>query len=255
MFSLFNLSILESAKDIIINLFNEPVKNIVSLIKNLLISEVNINLFKDLWIFVVNALSLFYGIMILYVGLNLIIKSYDPMKRAKAKLMLRNSILIILLVNSSFILYDALLKLSHASIQVTYDFVNSDIYNIETNLNNLNQNIVFFILFLFTATLTLLTLGIRYLFVSIGLVLFPIGIVLYFFDSTKSYGLFVIESLLILIFLPLIHLLIIAGTSKLLEIQIFSNYSILLLIISYFLISIATIFALFMALFKSVLKN
>jgi hypothetical protein len=94
-------------------------------------------------------------------------------------------------------------------------------------------------------------LVLRYLVVSFGVVLFPVGIFLYFIPPLKGYGKFILNLLGIFIFITFIDLLIILACSKLIEVQLFENIKILVMITCFALVNYTLWLAIKFAMRKS----
>ncbi len=249
------IALIKEVQDFFIGILNSPIEPLLSLIKELLTMPINLSLFIGLWKIVVYILSFFYGLIFIYNGLNFIISSYDPIKRENAKSWLKNSILMIFFINASYIFYKFLIDLSSLLSFGALNLVDSKIFLIETNFTDIGFQLVYLILFLIISFVTLIFLGIRYLLVSFGLVLFPIGLLLYFIPYTKAFGKFIIELLLVAIFLPFIDALLLVGASKLLEIQFFSNFNIFALTIGLSLINLTMILLGIFVLMKSIMPQ
>lgn len=246
--------IINSLKDLFLNTLNSPIAPLLNLIKELLNLQVNLNLFIDVWQIIVYLISLFYGLIFLYSGFNFIISSYDVVKREQSKTWIKNSVLMIIFVNSSFIIYKTLIDISSLLTSNTLSLINDKIFTAELNFTDFGFQVIYLIFFLAISLFTLLLLGIRYFFASFGLVLFPLALVFYFIPYTKPYGKFILELLLISIFLPFIHALLILGTSKLLEIEFFSKFKLLALTIGFSIVNL-TILLVFVFVFLKVISS
>ena len=246
-------SLIKEIQNFFTGILSSPIQPLISMIKELLVMPINLSLFMDLWKIIVYILSFFYGLIFFYNGFNFIINSYNPVKRDEAKLWLKNSILMIFFINTSYVIYRFLIEFSLLLSEGALKLIDPGIFLVDLNFADAGFQIVYLILFLIISFVTLIFLGIRYLLVSFGLVLFPIGILLYFLPFTKSFGKFIIEFLLLAIFLPFIDALLLVGTSKLLEIQFFSNFNIFALTIGLSLMSLTMILLGVFALMKSVM--
>src|SRR3990167_1416119 len=97
-------------------------------------------------------------------------------------------------------------------------------------LLGLNLKFLFSIAYVLVLFLTVLLLVMRYIIVSLGVILFPIGIFCYFIPPLRSYGKFIIHLLGVFIFVTFFDLLIILACSMLIEAPIFASIKILVMI-------------------------
>ena len=70
------------------------------------LQKVPIQLFAGLWAIIIYVLSMFYALLMIYAGFQFIISGYDAQKRENAKAWLRNIVIMIILVQASFFIYD-----------------------------------------------------------------------------------------------------------------------------------------------------
>ena len=130
--------------------------------------------------------------------------------------------------------------------------INPDFFLLTADsLGSLALELVFGISYLFTLLITIIFLALRYFLVAVGLIFFPFGIFFYFIPFMKSYGKLIINTLMIMIFLPFFQSLILLVVSKMLEVSVFAEFKILVLITSFLLINLVTIFMLVFAIVKS----
>ncbi len=227
-------------------------KPFLSLVEKLLKSEVSITPFQSLWRSLAYAVSLFYGLIFLYAGLQFITSGNDPAKRTDAKTWLKNVVVMIVLVQASYYLYQLLMQLSSAlttailkKCWVSFFTITYDVFS------NLSLEYMFVTLYIGILLLTILLLAIRYIFASIGVVLAPIGIFLCFIPPLKSYGKLIINSLGIMAFIPFIDAIIILASSQLLFTSVFSGMQILVKIVAFLIIDFSTIMLFRLAVTKS----
>jgi hypothetical protein len=108
--------------------------------------------------------------------------------------------------------------------------------------------------YLASITITLIILTLRYIIISAGVVLFAIGIFLYFIEPLNSYGKLIINFLIATISVTIFYAIIFLASSKLLDVGVFSNFKILVMIGAFTLINIATLFLALFVVIKSALK-
>lgn len=243
---------IESFFEFLKNIINAPFTPLLDLIQNLLSSPVNLSLFDSLWVLIIYILSVFYGLFILWAGFNFIISGYDSGKREEAKSWLKNVLVMIVLVQASYLLYESALEISARLTSGILGMIDPDFFLLTVDsLVNLGLEIMLGIVYLFTLIITVIFLALRYFLVAVGLVFFPIGIFFYFIPFLKAYGKLVISSLMVIIFLPFFQSMILLIVSKMMEAPVFADYKIVVMIVSFFLINLLMVFLLVFALIKS----
>ena len=235
-------------------LINAPIIFLLYLVDQLMSGPVDTYLFEGLWLLVIYILSIFYGVLILWAGFNFITSSNDPVKRDKAKTWLKNILIMVVLVQASYYLYDLILKISAGLTSGIFGMIDENFFYLyETGISGLGLDLAFGSVYLVVLLITAVLLSVRYFFVAVGLILFPIGIFFYFIDFLKSYGKLIINSLMILIFLPFFQSLILLIVSRLAEVGIFASVRILVMTTGFVIIDLMMIFLLIFALVKSAL--
>ena len=240
-------AIFNSLKSFILDILNAPISPLVNFLKRLIQEPVNIDLFQRYWEIIVYVISIFYSLILLTAGFNFITSSYDVIRRERAKEWLKNSILIIIFVSSSYLIYKLMIDISSIINTGLLSLVNNNLFLITMdNPVNFGLELLLLFVYIFTLIITIVLLGIRYLLASLGLVLFPIGIALNYVPPLKSYGKLILNSIITIVFLPIIVSLILLISSKLLEVGIFSSFKIIVAIVAFMLInSVLVITALF----------
>jgi len=242
----------EKFMEYLLSIINAPFVPLLDLVKDLLAEPVNISLFQSLWVLMVYILSIFYGMLVLWAGFNFIISGHDSVKREQAKTWLKNVLIMIVLVQASYFFYELILEISARLTSGIIDMINPDFFLLTADsLGSLALELVFGISYLFTLLITIIFLALRYFLVAVGLIFFPFGIFFYFIPFMKSYGKLIINTLMIMIFLPFFQSLILLVVSKMLEVSVFAEFKILVLITSFLLINLVTIFMLVFAIVKS----
>ena len=221
----------EKLYEFIISIINAPIQPLLTLVKNLLIEPVNVNSMSSLWAIILYILSIFYGLLLLYSGFNLMLSGHDAVKRAKSKEWFQNIFLMIIFTSASFYLYELILEMVSSLTAGMMSLVEPHFFLF--TLNNLsNIGLEFFLggIYVLVLIITALFLTIRYLFVAIGVVLFPIGIFLYFVPPIQDYGKLILNYLGVCIFVVFFDSIIFIATSQLTNISIFANVKIMLMI-------------------------
>lgn len=174
-------------------------------VSRMLTEPIDVNVFHAGWTSIIYLISLFYGIFFLFAGLNLMISGYDAAKREAAKEWLRNTVLMILFVNASFLIYGLLIELASILSAGFLGMVDPNFFlPLAQNVNDLN--IHFFMMFAYSLSLLLavLLLGVRYIVVAAGVILFPIAIFLYFIPPLRSVGSLIMNVVFAAIFITVI---------------------------------------------------
>lgn len=239
--------------DYILNLLIDPLAPFLALIKSLLTEPVNINLFAPLWAIIVYMLSLFYGLLLLYSGFNFILSGYDAAKREKAKEWLRNILIMVVLVQASFFIYSLVIDLNSLMTAGVMGLIDQNFFRLTTdNIINAGLQFFFTLMYLIVLLIAGIILTLRYLIVSAGVVFLPIGIFLYFIPPLRSYGKFVLNFFGTAIFLTFIDSILLLVCSKLTEIDLFSNFKILVMISAFALINLVMIYFMFFSALKAI---
>ena len=241
-------SLIKHTFKFISDLVNAPIKPLVSLIRSMLSAVINLDLFKSLWVIIIYTLSMFYSLLLLYSGFNFMISGYDIIKREKAKEWLKNIIIMMVLVQGSFFFYKVLVELSSILTTAILNMIPDEFFLITFNSP---IEIIYYAAYLAVLLITALLLIIRYLIVSFGVVFFPIGIFLYFIAFTKDYGKAIINFLLTCVFISFFNAVILLCCSKLITINLFEHFKIMVMIASFLMVSLVTFYFMLFTLIKS----
>lgn len=238
--------------DFISGTLNTAIQPLLSLVQNLLKSPVNLSLFSGLWAIIVYLLSMFYALLIMYSGFQFIISSESPQKRENAKSWLRNIIIMIVLIQASFFLYELVVQIGSLLTTGTLGLVTNNFFQITADsAQNSSLDLIFFVFYVITLILTCLILIIRYGIVAIGVFLFPLGIFFYFINPLRSYGIIILNFLGIAAFVTFLDSILLVGFSQLVNISLFSNIQILVMISAFGLIDLLMLFLLFFSIIKA----
>lgn len=237
------------------SILNAPIQPLLDVVKNLISSPVQIGLFSSIWAIMVYVLSMFYALLIIYSGFQFIVSGYDSAKRENAKARLTNTIIMIILIQASFFIYQLVVSLSASLTSTTLSLVNNNFFLLTLdNLPNVALEIIFFLFYILMLMITSLMLIIRYAVVAIGVVLFPLAIFFNFIPALKQYGLFLLNFLGIAVFITFLDAILLIGFSKLAEISLFANVKILLMISAFGLMNIMMFLLMFLSIIKSTLS-
>ena len=238
--------------EFVLGIINAPLQPFLTLTKNLLSEPVNIEIFISLWAIIIYILSIFYGLFLIFAGFNFMISGYSAEKRERAKEWLRNVILMMVFVQASYYLYSILIELSSSMTAGIIDMIDQKFFLLTVdNVANLGLEIMLAIPYVITLVFTVILLSLRYLLVATGVIFFPIGLFFYFIPPLQSYGKLTINVLLIVMFLPFIQSLMLLAASKVIEIPVFQNFKIVIMIAAFFLINLSMLFLMFFALAKA----
>ena len=241
--------------EFLLGIINAPLQPFLTLTKALLSEPVNIQVFISLWAIIIYILSIFYGLFLLFAGFNFMVSGYSAEKRETAKMWLRNVFLMMLFVQSSFYLYSILIELSSSMTAGVINMVDPQFFLLTVdNITNLGLQIILAIPYLITLLFSVILLSLRYLLVATGVLFFPIGLFLYFIPPLQGYGKLTINVLMIVMFLPFIQSLMLLAASKVMEIPVFQNFKIVILIATFVLINLAMILLIFFAIAKAAMS-
>lgn len=236
----------------LLSIISAPLQQLLDLNRTLLSEPVNVNLFAPIWVIVIYVISMFYAFLIMYSGFTFIISGYDSAKRENAKQWLRNTVIMIVLVQASFFIYELITNLSAVIASSTLTLVPQEFFNLTIdNIPDFALQITFGILYLLTLITSLLFLVLRYAIVAIGTVMFPLAIFFYFIPPLRSYGLLALNFLGTAIFITALDALILVGFGRLIELDTFSNLKILVMIAAFGVIILLMFFLMFFSVIKA----
>ena len=200
---------LEELLDILFSMLNTPVGWLVGFMEGLLVEPVNVEVFYPLWGVIVHVISMFYGLLFLYVGLNLISSSFDVQKRVRAKMWMRNTLMMIVLVEGSYHLYSIVLKVASLMAKGVMGMVDTSFFMLDI------VGVFLLVPYVIVLMMTIMMLLIRYMLVSMGVVLFPIALFMYFVPCLERYGRMMMNVLLSLVFVTFFYGIVLYGASLL----------------------------------------
>jgi hypothetical protein len=224
--------------DFILSVINAPLAPLLVATEKLLTTNVSISLFYHIWSIIRYMLSFFYIFLILYAGYIFLTANADPIRRAHAKELLKNLVIIMVLVQGSYYIYGLLINVSSNISASIISFVDPYFFLLTAdNLANIGLEFLFAFMYMITLFATVLFLVFRYIMVAIGVIFFPIGIFCYFIPPLKSYGKFMVNLVMVMIFITFFDLLIILVCSEIVNVAIFENMKILVMIICFQIIN------------------
>ena len=188
--------ITEQLYESLVNGLSAGIQPFLDYIRELLVAQPNTDLFASMHASIVYMLSLFYALLLLYTGFHFITSGYDVEKREHAKEWLKNIIIMIVLVQSSYFFYTAALDLTTTLTNIFYSKIDPHFFMMTAdNFFNIILQSLSYLFYNVLLVITIIMLVIRYCLASVGIVLFPIGIFLYFVPPVKSYGSMIISYL------------------------------------------------------------
>ena len=244
--------LVEKFFEFIIYILNLPVKPLLSMIDNLLTQPVNIDIFAGVWAIIIYILSLFYGILLLIVGFRFLLAGHSPEQREKAKRSLTNTILMMIFIQTSFFLYKLILEIISSITTVIFNLIRDDFFLITMDsVSNIGLELVLIIPYVTTLVITLIFLVLRYICVGTGVIFFTLGIFFYFVEPLNQYGKLVLNYLFVVMALPFFYSIIFLASSKFLELEVFSNMKIVVMIGAFSLANLGTLFLILFVIFKA----
>lgn len=242
--------------EFISSLVTAPLQVLLDLIKNYLVLPVDISGFGHIWAIIIYILSMFYGLLLLYSGVNFIISGYDVIKREKAKEWFRNIIIMIVLVQMSYFIYATVIDVNSLLTSGIVNMISPTFFNLTTDsLAGLGLQLLLGMFFMITSLITALLLVLRYIVVAVGVVLIPIAIFLYFVPPLREYGRMMINILATIIFVPFFDALILLAVSIISSNPSFSNFNIGLMIAGFSLINMYMFYIMIFSAIKSILHK
>ncbi len=234
-------------------LLNAPIQPLLNMVNHLLTQPVNINMFHSFWAIIVYIISMFYGLFFLFAGFQLMISGYDANKRENAKEWLRNIVLMILFVQSSFLIYDLIIQVGSVLTSGVMNLIDPNFFLMTMdNFINFGLQISLLIPYILILLITALLLGLRYLTVAIGVVLFPFALFFYFIPPLRSYGKMILNVLLVCVFVTFFDAIMLFGASLLLDVGVFSSFKIVLASVAFLSINLLMTFLVIFAGLKAV---
>ncbi|MGV8162419.1 MAG: hypothetical protein ACP5N2_03765 [Candidatus Nanoarchaeia archaeon] len=222
-----------------LNMFNAPLAPLLDIVKNLMQSAPSISIFQGVWAIIVYCISLFYGLLIVYAGFLFLFSGHDVIKREMAKEWLKNTVIMIVLIQGSFYLYGLVVEIGALMTSSVLSMVNPHFFMLTVdNLANLGLEFLLVLLYAIILLITMLFLAMRYLTVVLGVLFVPIGLFCYFIPPLKSYGKLILNILGMFIFITFLDAIIILACSMLIDLPTFQNMKIIVMMTCFILIDL-----------------
>ncbi|MFH1972794.1 MAG: hypothetical protein ABIJ18_04935 [archaeon] len=212
----------------VLAILNAPLQAVLDGVQYYLTQPIPIHFFSNLWGVIIYVISIFYGLLFLYTGLNFMISGYSARKREEAKSWLRNTLIMVFLVQSSFLIYSLIIDVNNVLTTAVFNMIDPNTFLLTwANFIDLPTTIVETLIYLMFVGITEQILQIRFIIITCGVILFPIGIFLYFILPLRNYGRAIINFLMICIFSSFFASLIILTGSLLAPQYLFGGTSFL----------------------------
>lgn len=245
----------EAIFEFIFDILNSASKPFLKLIKQFLIEPVSISAFVDIWAIIVYILSMFYGILLVWTGLKFIVSGEYPEQREKAKSDLKSIIIMMILVQGSYHLYNLILAVSAALTKVIFNMIPSSFFRLSLeSISSFGFDLIFGLLYILHLIITLILLLLRYISVSSGVIFFAIGIFFYFISALNQYGRLILNGLGVLIFLPFFYSIIFLIGSKIADLNAFRSLKTLIMVGTLDLVILSTLLLLLFVIVKAATK-
>lgn len=240
----------------IISILNAPLQPLLHLVRSLMENPPSIEIFKSVWGVMVYCISLFYGFLFIYSGFQFLFSGHNAFKREMAKEWLKNTVIMITLVQASFYLYQIVLEMGSVMTTSILSWVDPHFFMLTAdNIINIGLEFLLSIFYVVILFITIIFLVIRYLIICFGVLFLPFGIFCYFIPPLRSYGKLILNILGSAIFITFIDAIIILGSSMLIEIPLFENIKIIVMIACFTIINILFIISAIHAIMKSVFSG
>lgn len=225
--------------------------SMIGLAEFLLTSNPNPDPLYSWWQSVVIIISSFYLLVFLISGFMFLFSSINAEQRGKAKEWLKGAIQMIIGVNISFYLYKLLLELATAITQFMWV---SGFNQFFQSSNYANLDIVFLAFYMVSICFTAITLFARHLFLLAGVMLFPIGIFLYFIPPLKNWGKIIFNLIGIFLFMQFIDVLIFIASNQIIQDLSGQQFAPLVPALAFFLIGTINLLLIIYALIRAALQ-
>jgi len=245
----------EKIFEFFLSVLNAPLQPLLDWIHSLMTEPVNTGLFASIWSIIVYILSLFYGLILIFIGFKFLFAGYSPEQRESAKKSLANIVIMMVLIQASYVLYSIALQLAGGLTSAVFNIIDPNFFILTIdNLPNIALQFILTLPYVVQLLITLVLLVLRYVLVLSGVVLFPIGIFCYFIEPLQSYGKLILNTLLVIMIIPFFYTIIFLASSMLLQIPLFQNMKIVVMIGAFTLVNIGTLLSVAFVIIKAALK-
>lgn len=241
--------------DWLVDVINAPVTPFLETIKTLLSAPPSVEAFYSLWVVIVSVISIFYGLFILFAGFNLIVSGGSVERRYNAKQWLQNVLLMVLAVQSSYLLYMVISQLASGLSAGVVSLIDPSFFQFTLDsFTNVALEISLGVIYLFSLNISVLVFAITHIIASVGVLFFPFGLFFYFIPPLRDIGRFIISKLMFVLFLPFFASLILLGSAQLVSVESFGMIKFVLVVGAFQLVNLLMIILAFLAIFRAVMS-
>ncbi len=156
-----------------------------------------------------------FSIVLMALALFFIVRANDVEGRLMAKKWLENMLIMIVLLSFSFSFFQMMLDFNtYLSTSLASDSMRT-IFSPTGSFSSVIFALVMLLLIVSMMMLTFVTLLVRYILIPFLLLLFPVGIFLYFIPVTQSWGKTILKIIVIVVFMTTVDALVLLGLSSL----------------------------------------
>ena len=253
--SIFNIGSCLPQKffEFVFDIINAPLGGFANTALDLLSEPVNLSIFFSVWAIIVYMLSMFYALLLISSGFTFIISGDNPEKREGAKMWLRNIVIMMILIQSSYFLYQLVIDLNSIMTSAVLSMLDpSFLLASGDSFSDIGSAVFFGLIYMIVLILTMIILVIRYDIMAIGVVLLPIAIFMYFIPFLRSYGALILNFLGTVIFASFFSAILLIGFSQLSTLPLFQNMNLLVPIASFLVIDVMIILLMLFSIVKAV---
>ncbi|HLC79818.1 MAG TPA: hypothetical protein VJG83_05370 [archaeon] len=206
--------IFELFKDSAKNATKVFIKEMLSFTLFLISTNPDVDLMHNLWQSITIVISSFYLIIFILIGAKFLLSGHSIEGREQAKDWLKKAFMMVIGVNASFLFYKLILETSTAITQFIWI----------TGFENFFDESIFsgtgFIILAISAGsigLALITLFLRYVFLMLAVLLFPIGIFLYYSPNLQNWGKIIFNLIGMALFMQFIDVIIFIASNQIMQ--------------------------------------
>lgn len=166
------------------------------------------------WQSIILVISSCYLLLFLGIGFMFLFSSLNPEKRAAAKEWLKNAFMMIIMVSASYYLYALILQLGTAITQFLWTTSFHNFF--DPNMFN-SMGSITLIVYAIAVFLASITIFIRHVFLLLGVVLFPIGLFLYFVPPLQNWGKMIFNLIGIALFTQFIDVILFVASNQVMQ--------------------------------------
>lgn len=237
---------------LLLKVFNAPISILIDTITKLLAEPVQTSIFYSMWGIIVASMSFLFTSILVFCGFSFMTSGHDVQKRENAKKWLTQTIILIIVIPMSYFVYDLILEIAAGMTKLVLSHVSYNFLIVgQGSLGDLFLELFFAIPYASILLLTAILLLVRFAIVGCGVMIFPIGVLLYFVPPTKEYGELIINFLLVNIFSSIFIAIIILTFSLIAQTGFLSNLQILIAIATFMLVNLFLSYVMFFAAIKA----